>query len=268
MEFKTDTRYPAAEVTLYYDQTFLSYDDIDLAKSTIALLLSLDGSRVIQTTANTKTQPNTDVSPSSQTRRLNTIKSSATFIIIDVDNSEVYPRPLDLITILATKINKLERILTNFDSGTEVIGVEIYMDQCKFSVYPSIVQVFNRNATVNAALVEDGSVYAVLTNFDLQPFAFQVYLGLDATNKPVSSYNSTVLAGNSVNLTFENLLPNTEYIIYLICSNDYPGYPDLLNDANLVKLVWNTLPDPPFPSLQINFSALICGMIVYYYILL
>ena len=94
--FMTDTRYKAAQVTLYYDQTYLTVDDILLAKSTISLLLSLDDWRVIESPENSKTEPNTNVSPSSQGRRISTIQSYVTFIILDVDYSEVYPRPLDI----------------------------------------------------------------------------------------------------------------------------------------------------------------------------
>ena len=111
LEFNTDTRYKAAQVTLYYDQTYLTYSDIALAKSTIALLLSLADWRVIINTVTTKTEPNSEISPSSQTRRLNTIQSTASFYILDINNSENYSRPLDIITVLAGEESKLYDIL-------------------------------------------------------------------------------------------------------------------------------------------------------------
>ena len=252
--FMTDTRYKAAQVTLYYDQTYLTVDDILLAKSTISLLLSLDDWRVIESPENSKTEPNTNVSPSSQGRRISTIQSYVTFIILDVDYSEVYPRPLDMIEILAGEEQKLKNILDNFDNTTEIKGVEIYMDECKFSIYPSVYSVFSRNATVQASLVEDGEVYAIISESPAQPYSFQVYLGLDSTNKPIANNNATVSSGDPTNINFVSLNQNTTYYVFFICTNNYPGYPDLLSDQNLVQLTFSTLPEPVLPSLKINNS--------------
>lgn len=257
LDFKTDTRYKAAEVTLYYDQTYLTHDDTSLARSTVALLLSLPDWRVVLNDGKSKTKPNNDVSPSSQSRALGTIQSYLVFNILEVDNSEVYPRPLEMVGILAEKSSHLEAILTNFYAETEIKGVEIYVDECSFVIYPNVAEVTYRNGTIRAALEQDGSIYAVLVKEDNQPFAYQVYKGLDYQNKPVVNSVAPATAGDDVYIIFNNLLPNTTYNVFLICTNAYPGYPDLLNDANLVKLTWETLPDPVLPALFVNSSFLL-----------
>ena len=146
-------------------------------------------------------------------------------------------------------------------------GIEVYMDECKFQIYPNLVNVTYDNATIGASLVEDGMIYAVITTGSSQPFAFQVYLGLDSTNKPLENLNIAVLSGIEVNLFFGNLLANTTYNAFLICANNYPGYPDLLSDANLVMLTFNTLPNPILPSLQINSSKKLSQVFVILFII-
>lgn len=254
LEFKTDNRHKAAELTLYYDSTYLTNDDIDLALSTITLLLSLDSWRVLLNTISVNTQPSSNTSPSSQHRSLSQITSSLTFYILDTNYNENYPKPIEMISLLASKSGKLKNILNNFDTNTEIKGVEIYLNDCAFQVYPSVVDVNNRNATVQACLVEDGAVYAVLTESLQEPYAFQVFFGLDSSNRPTPYDSASLAAGVPGNLTFSDLSPQTNYTLYLICTNNYPGYPDLLSDANLVKLTWNTLPDPALPSLYIDYS--------------
>lgn len=257
-DFTTDIRYKTAEVTLYYDQTYLTNSDILSAKSTIALLLSLADWRVIENTSNSKTEPNTGVSPSSQNRRLATIQTYVSFYLLDIENSEVYPRPLEMVTILAGSIGKMSSILSNFYNATEIKGVEVYMEECKFEIYPSVFSVSNTNATVEVSLVNEGMVYAVLTENSTQPYAFQVYLGLDSTNKQLVNNNISASAGEIEFISFTDLLANTTYNVYLICTNEYPGYPDLMNDANLVKLTFTTLQDPVLPSLFISVSQFLC----------
>jgi histone deacetylase 6 len=137
LDFKTDTRYKAAELRLYFDQTYLTYEDTALAQSTLCLLLSLADWRVVLNTLASKTEPTGENSPSSQGRSLNTVQSFLVFTVLDVDNSEVYPRPLDMIAILSKKKGKLKAILNNFDSETEIKGVEIYMDMCDLECHCS-----------------------------------------------------------------------------------------------------------------------------------
>ena len=255
LDFKTDTRYKAAEVSLYFDQTYLTYQDSALAQSTIALLLSLADWRVILNELESKTEPSDDNSPSSQGRRLSTVKSSLVFTILDVSNSEVYPRPLEMISILSKKTDKLKAILKNFDSSTEIKGVEIYMDQCDFSVYPSVVEVMPHNVTVLASLRQNGFIQAIIVESESQPFAFQVNLGIDYQNRKTISKKVQVRSDENNYLVFEGLEPKTKYFVFLICSNMYPGAPDLISDSNLVKLECVTEEEPELPSLKIEAAG-------------
>lgn len=263
LDFKTDTMYKAAELTLYYDQTYLTYEDIDLAKSTVALLLSLSDWRVILNKDKSKTEPSSDTSPSSQTRRLSSIQSSVVFTILDVDNSEVYPRPLEMIKILSKKKDKIKKILKNFDVDSEIKGVEIYMDACSFEIYPSVAEVNSRNVTVKASLMQSGFIEGIVSESDNQPFGFQVGMGLNYRNRESKYLKVEVEAGKDNFMMFEDLEPNKTYFMFLICSNLYPGHPDLLSDSNLVKLTWVTEIEPALPSLHIDLSdALVVSFII------
>lgn len=256
INFVTDVRYKAATVKLTFSQTYLTLDDKNKAREAVALLLSLNNFRVIEETENTDTEPDSSHSPSSQNRRLRLISSSITYTIVDLPTSNNYPRPFEMINILAEKANKLGSMLSNFDSSQDISGVEIYVNPCSFAITPTISELtVNNNIIITAQLKEDGKIYATLIPVSKDPgvpYSFQVYSGHNSRNVPVLHQNVTALASKTTTVEFLDLEPSTDYNMYVICANIYPMYPELLDDIGLIKLNRKTGEMPDKRSLNLT----------------
>jgi hypothetical protein len=113
------------------------------------------------------------------------------------------------------------------------------------------------NVTVLASLRQDGVIQAVISESENSPFAFQVSLALDYLNRRTLHQRVQVKAFENNYLVFDQLSPNTSYFVFLICSNLYPAFPDLMSDANLVKLSCATDEEPQLPSLKIESSVIL-----------
>jgi len=243
VEFQTDKRYRAAEVTLGFKQTYLNQAEIDQARAAIALQLSLHEWRVIQKTEGS--------------RRLSSF-AQASFYIVDLPTSDKYPKPIDMVEILSEKSQYLAKMLNNFQNSEEVKGSEVTMEPCEFSVSPNINYTSYSSITVQSELLRSGYVYSVVVAKDQNygvPSSYQIYKGTDSQNKPLLSKSSPANAGVTLSTTFSELNFETEYNLYFTCSNNYPVFPDLLRDSKVVPLNFKTKTTPPPTPLNINSST-------------
>ncbi|CAG9322608.1 unnamed protein product [Blepharisma stoltei] len=260
LNFQTDVRYRAASVELDFDQSYLTTDDINKARGAVALLLSLNSDRVVEKEDSVKTDPNYPDSPSNHNRRLDTvISSSVTFYILDQPTSDNYGKPIYMTKLLASKKNQLSSMLTNLDLTQSIAGVEVYMEPCSFATTPSILSASTYNTIIiNSELTVDGNIYAIAiprTNDPGIPYSFQVYNGYNLNNRPEIAANVSVSANEHVNLTIGNLTAATNYSLYVICTNNYPVYPDILDDSYLISLNWTTADSPDKRSLNLTVSS-------------
>jgi hypothetical protein len=192
------------------------------------------------------------------------------FFIIDKVDTEEYPSPFKMIQRLAGFQKEFEKKLNNFDKSFKIYGKEVKVNPCFFDAFPTVVNETSdyRNISLSASLKEDGFVYAIALIADQDPgipFAFQVFDGNDRLNRPALLAYQFSSAGITNNLTFTQINDNTTYHLYVICTNNNPGYVEKMDDSQVVKLVWTTDPKPPRSTFSINHSAV---LIVFLWIIL
>ena len=191
------------------------------------------------------------------------------FFITDDPSSSVYPSPVVMTSRLSLFEYRFENQLSNFDSSYSIIGSEVVVNDCSFVEYPNVVHQKSNYETISlsAKLEEDGFIYAVALVADSDPgvpYSFQVFHGTDAWNRPTISVNTAAFEYTIANFSFLQLNQNTSYVIYVICGNNNPGFPQLLKDSSIVKIEWTTgLKPQPIPF-SIDLSMLVFPILFLY----
>ena len=262
LDFDTDNIFKTSQVKLKFTQMYLNDVEIQKTSAAIQLYLSLHDWRVIK---------NVDSTLQMDPNKVYSIRAEwpeVAFYIIDKVDSEDYPSPLLMIKRLQGFQDKFEEKLNNFDSSFKIYGSEVNVDRCKFNEYPHVVNETSdyRNITISASIEEDGFIYAIALIADQDPgtpFAFQVFEGNDMRNRPTLVVYKSVDADNQANLTFTQVNDNTTYHLYVICTNNNPGYVEKIDDSKVVKIKWTTDPKPPRSVFSINFSASLAFALTY-----
>jgi histone deacetylase 6 len=267
-DFETLVRYPAAEFSLYFVQTFLSNLEVDLVKGAISLLLSLKDWRIVEKNRETTTAPVTVISPSGGRRLTEEIRAKLTLFVVDDPGSDVYPKPKVLIELLETRKAKLSELVSRLDTTYTITGSEVYLQPCSFSVQPALYlnETDYQHIAVQAITVADGLFLAVLMETQADPgtpSSIQIESSLNALNVPVRNVSLATEAGVPFNVSFNGLSPLTEYSIYTTCGNAYPVFPELLDDTKVVSINWITDPKPdPKPLNTDSASWVVAGVVV------
>ncbi|OMJ89673.1 hypothetical protein SteCoe_8125 [Stentor coeruleus] len=267
LDFDTDFIYPTAEVDLKFKQIYLN--DVEIAKTSavIQLYLSLHDWRLGENPYNTlQMDPNKLYSSNAEW-------PVVSFYIYDKPDSEAYPEPIFMVKRLQGLQKSFENKLNNFDTSYDITGNTVVVDSCVYEEMPHIV---NKSSSyqyigLTASLVEDGYIYAVALLADTDPgypFSFQVVLGNDLWNRPALSVFTNASAGAEANFTFSQVDHNTSYHIYVICTNDNPGYPEPIKDSSVVKIEWRTAAKPSPIPFSIDDAVVLCQVLTFYLILL
>lgn len=257
-DFETLSRYSAAELTLYFEQTYLNNVEVNLARSAVGLILSLENWRVVEKSRETTSAT---VTSTSGTRRLTEeVRTKLTLYIIDDPESDVYPKPKDLCDILQSKKAKLSELVNNLDTSYAITGTEVYINPCSFTVQPNLYEdkTDYQNIAVKGTMQAAGHFYIVIMEAGSdadKPRSIQIAGSLSAFNVPVQSLSLQTEAGVSFNQTFGDLQQLTEYNLYATCGNLYPVFPDMLDDSKVVAINWKTDQKPAPTPLNTNSST-------------
>lgn len=111
---------------------------------------------------------------------------------------------------------------------------------------------------IESSLRQVGSVHSVALKAKDdpgRPYSFQVYLGTDSENVPRSGFSNFTEAGVVVKQRYAGLEPDTVYNVYVVCSNDYPVFPEVLDDREVVSIEVRTEVAPPVRPLTLNSAA-------------
>ena len=262
IDFETDVFFNTAEVELRFNQLYLNYAEIAKASSSVQLYLSLYNWRVLINTQGTLQIDK--VKRFSSYAQLPCVK----FYVIDDLFSSVYPTPLEMVSRLESLESKFEVGLNNFDTSYPINGSEIVLNECVFLKYPSIVDATTSYDAIgiSASLVEDGYIYAiaVLASTDSGiPFSFQIFQGNDAWNRPTLSVFTNASAETNAFFSFSPVDQNTSYHIYIICTNNYPGYLQPAKDSYVQELFWTTDLAPQPEPFSIDNSILLIPIILF-----
>ena len=192
-----------------------------------------------------------------------------TFFVLDKIDSSAYPTPLQMVQRFASLQTRYQGLLNNFDVTYAVAGSDVVLDPCSFVESPYVVQNNSNYQTIGlaASLVEDGFIFAIaiLTSADPgRPFSFQIYTGTDKWNRPALPVGVEAFGKVPVNFTITPVAPNSAYDIYVVCSNNYPGYLQLANDSSIVAITWTTEVKPLPQAFSIEASLVICLIGIYF----
>lgn len=267
LDFDTDFIYPTAEVDLKFKQIYLNDVEISKTSAVIQLYLSLHDWRLSKNPYNTLQMDANKLYSSDAEWPV------VSFYIYDKPDSEAYPEPINMVKRLQGLQERFENKLNNFDTSYDITGSQVTVDACVYEEMPHVV---NKSSSyqyigLTASLVEDGYVYAVALLADTDPgypFSFQVVLGNDLWNRPALSVFTNASAGVSANFTFSQVDHNTSYHIYVICTNNNPGYPEPIKDSSVVKIEWMTAAKPSPLPFSIDVAVILCKIAAFYLILL
>lgn len=255
--FRTKDRYPAAEISFTFDQSYVNDVEIEAAGNKVALYLSLHPWRVLSLQ---------NFEPILESNSQRTI----TFYIMDKPDSDLYPRPIEMISKLSASKSKLVSSLNNFSPSQRITGSELDIESCSWSTYPYILDSSDwKSISFSAGLAEDGKILSILELSDETsrfPFAFQIYEGTNAKNEPALSIKSKTSGGITVNSTYSSISQNTRYNLHIICVNDYPIFPEVLDNSKMVTIQWTT-PKKPAPT-PLNINSAVCLILSASYLIL
>jgi len=291
--FSTKDRENAADVSIRLKQSFVSPYDTRIALEMIALVLSLEKSKVIASKYSFNDKKDTlgdagrllqegegiekftEFSVEGGTK-ITQITTLISFNIISVIESELYPTPKELGEKLNSKKIELAARIPNFDSSYSIPSTEFIKYYPNFVTPPILTRYTWENATFSVRLNNYGWVYAVaiaknisgaianelttttstnVVRSSLPPSALQISLGLDSENMRVPAVKVEVeVKYQYYTLTILNLTELTGYSIFVIGGNAHPGYPDLMQDKFISKLEFNTPESPKRNCCKINKS--------------
>lgn len=176
--------------------------------------------------------------------------STITFTILAEPTSAVYPPPVELAKKLnwPSKKSKLLETFGNFDSTYNIEPIEFKRYDVGFSTNPTILNVSFEEVNVTCNLDNYGYVYAVAVRKDDdlgKPSSFQIANGLSYQNIPIPSGYAEIDEKFTIfNLTVSYLDSDTDYNLYMSAGSAHPGYPDYMNDTQVIFLEFKTPKEP------------------------
>ncbi|CAG9333617.1 unnamed protein product [Blepharisma stoltei] len=237
-EFGTDSRYSAAMAELHFNQTYLTKSQVEKIESALMTVLSLPESRLIST--------------SSVSRRLSQSNGTLFYYIVDDLSSTNYPTPQTIITRLFQPA--FSSLIPYYDQSSKAKIQAVYFQPCIYELSPKVYTTGKYSEiTISVALKEDGYIYATAVankNNASVLIPQQVVLGVDSENKIVPSISAKMSARVATNVTVSGLNGSTDYNVYVICGNNYPGNPQF--SENEVALTIKTLAVPALTPLSLD----------------
>lgn len=186
-----------------------------------------------------------------------------TFTILADPESSVYPPPVQLATWLskADRQARMKAAFSNFDNSYKITPIEFKRYKVDFSTKPVVLNVSFSQVNISCNLDNYGFVYATAVKKDQdlgKPTSFQVASGLSYQNEPLPS-NFTEISQKFTlfNLTVNYLDADTGYNLYVTAGSAHPGYPDLMNDTNVIFLEFTTPKAPEKPRLSIETGMIL-----------
>lgn len=186
-----------------------------------------------------------------------------TFTILADPESSVYPPPVQLATWLskADRQARMKAAFSNFDNSYTITPIEFKRYTVDFSTKPVVLNVSFSQVNISCNLDNYGFVYATAVKKDQdlgKPTSFQVASGLSYQNEPLPS-NFTEISQKFTlfNLTVNYLDADTGYNLYVTAGSAHPGYPDLMNDTNVIFLEFTTPKAPEKPRLSIETGMIL-----------
>lgn len=263
VNFTTKDRDSASDVSIRLKQSYISPYDANQYMKAIALVLSLDAAKVLQSkydfTASSRrlaqisgtgleTMP-AEVVKGSTT--VDEVTSLLNFNIIGDILTEIYPTPKELGELLNNKTIELNARIGNFDSSYIIPSTSFVKYLPSFVSVPAVYDYNWEHAVISCRMNNYGWLYAVAiernstTRSNNQPTPLQVSLGLDSQNLPVP--NGAIEISKTYfffYLYIGGLKEKTPYDIYVIGANAQPGYPDLMDKNFIKQLSITTKPAP------------------------
>jgi hypothetical protein len=256
--FNTLPIYPPAVINLWFSQTYLTEVEKSIVESTVALVLGLNSWQVVESSSSRRLSSASDV-----------VITLLQLNLIDNPQSDYYPKPVDMIPLLQNQISYLNKSLDNFNSSAGVTGQEVVLSQCSFYVYPYLLGTSDYNTiSISASLAQGGYLYGIAVPSEIDtgtPFAYQVYNGLDAANRVANSDSTQMSLKTESNLTFMNLIANSNYNLYVACGNLIPGFPQL--NSTVIEITWKTdlQPAPTLLKISESLSIILSCLILLIY---
>jgi hypothetical protein len=150
--------------------------------------------------------------------------------------------PQDLVKALDQKKSLMSAYLPELCQSVS-ISESTYVqspDYPEFIYNPRVVGFSNSTVTVEAVLSIAGAIHAVVLEESApRPSALQIVNGLDSTNTKVDEpyYEKSICyKQQAASLKFRHLSFFKRYTVWLAGTNDYPGYPTIMNDTDVRSL--------------------------------
>jgi hypothetical protein len=272
LNFNTKDRDPAADVSIKLKQSYISEYDKGKILGSIALILSLDASRVVvskydftQRFSNQRLLPmlgtglelftETSVEGSSKIEGITALLS---FNILSIVNSEVYPSPKILGGLLNKKNIEMSARIDNLDLSYTIPSTDFVKYLPNFVTPPSLHDYDWKTAIVTTRFDNFGWLYAVAiereskNRSNAEPTPLQISMGVDSQNLPVpAGFIEISKTYEYFYLYVNGLKSETKYSIYVIGANAHPGYPDLM-DSKFIKKIDFTSKVAPEGTLILN----------------
>lgn len=268
LNFTTQDRDPAADVSIRLKQSYISPYDANRYLKSIALVLSLEPAKVIQSkydfTGNSRLLAqisgtgletiNTSVIQGSTA--IDQVTSLLSFNIIGDIVTEVYPDPKTLGELLNNKTVELQARVDNFDSSYIMPSTSFVKYLPNFVSVPAIYDFNYAHVVISCRMDNYGWMYAIAiernssSRSNNAPNPLQISLGVDSQNLPVPNGAIEISSKYQYFYLYVGALkPLTQYTIYAIGANAQPGYPNLM-DVNFMREITFTTKAAPESKLR------------------
>ncbi|KRW99610.1 hypothetical protein PPERSA_03411 [Pseudocohnilembus persalinus] len=165
------------------------------------------------------------------------------------ENDEIFPEEYgEYLANQESYQNYLKQLLPEFDQTRQVIWRQIRQTTPGMQIEPYQYKITSYTANIGLRLWEKGNVYGVIIEtkqLDYDLYSNQIFRGTDEYNNALSSYRiyaGTTESDGSANLTFDDLVPNTSYTIYITVGGYLPYEPLVLYDDDKVRIFKITTP--------------------------
>jgi len=173
-----------------------------------------------------------------------------------------FPAPTDLAASLVNKTTELSARISYFDTTYQITYSEVPRYKPKFVGNVLLTNYTYESATFTFTLNNYGWGYivAIPASEDTSgtyPSSFQISLGYNQSNAPLDNYGSVEVTESYqvFNITLNYLESETTYNAYAAAGSANPGYPDLMDDNFIQKIIFFTEVAPPskFPFFCFHF---------------
>jgi len=160
-----------------------------------------------------------------------------------------YPSPKTLALSLNSKGTLIKARLSDADVTYRVEAFEFLRYQPAFPTAPIILETSYNWATFSVKLSNYGAVFISCVKEDEdhgKPSPYQIILGYDNRNIDVPSNNVEIAEPyKSYTMNVTNLVALTNYTAYIVGGSAHPGYPDPMDDKDIVIIKFETKPSKP-----------------------